>query len=640
MASLLKQFTEGNFLGPANATRENKHDRREEDVISFPSVSSSDTEQGFAEERVQGYTHSRNPNDHSIFSSAESLGDLYQRGRSGHTPGKHPLPGNSPRKPRSYDVDNGVARNLSDGHVSHSGRGNGGGYHPGQDDLNPSYSTSTASARSRASGALERGLSPTRSQHRNGGMHSPRDASYQRTEGRQGGVDQHGTSRAGHDGLHKETRNGSANSLRAADIETDSRLLRMENEQLMQRVRELETMVQRAGSTEQKSAEDSAAVESTLNKLIQTVSKEREGRQLAEAQVGQLSQTLERERREGETQRQALLDQHSRAAALHASELKKATDMIAELRKSAEISTFKLQEAEASVHHAAARVVEHVAAALQQPAAAAASSGPDAAPEDRALVGDAVAEALRPAHQALAKVVGSKAAKELTGALQGAVAEPLLRALPELTARSAPMGGAEPDMRQMDSTTKRKFVLWLAMERERRQRAEETLTAASEALAHSEHSRLEATKQWQSAAAMLEATAGRGGATGAEEDEFPTPYAPSASGGWEEGGAWERAAPPQGGRARRSPRGGGVPGEPLVGGGGGALAERPVERGGAAQRLRAGVLARVGDHQGGGGGGAATREEEVGQRPHLAAAVPAHDAPLPPARGLLLRGRD
>jgi len=523
MASLLKQFTEGNFLGPANATRENKHDRREEDVISFPSVSSSDTEQGFAEERVQGYTHSRNPNDHSIFSSAESLGDLYQRGRSGHTPGKHPLPGNSPRKPRSYDVDNGVARNLSDGHVSHSGRVNGGGYHPGQDDLNPSYSTSTASARSRASGALERGLSPTRSQHRNGGMHSPRDASYQRTEGRQGGVDQHGTSRAGHDGLHKETRNGSANSLRAADIETDSRLLRMENEQLMQRVRELETMVQRAGSTEQKSAEDSAAVESTLNKLIQTVSKEREGRQLAEAQVGQLSQTLERERREGETQRQALLDQHSRAAALHASELKKATDMIAELRKSAEISTFKLQEAEASVHHAAARVVEHVAAA-------AASSGPDAAPEDRALVGDAVAEALRPAHQALAKVVGSKAAKELTGALQGAVAEPLLRALPELTARSAPMGGAEPDMRQMDSTTKRKFVLWLAMERERRQRAEETLTAASEALAHSEHSRLEATKQWQSAAAMLEATAGRGGATGAEEDEFPTPYAPSASG--------------------------------------------------------------------------------------------------------------
>eukprot|EP00959_Pyramimonas_sp_CCMP1952_P187928 3929482-Pyramimonas_sp.AAC.1 len=48
----------------------------------------------------------------------------------------------------------------------------------------------------------------------------------------------------------------------------------------------------------------------------------------------------------------------------------------------------------------------------------------------------------------------------------------------------------------MDSTTKRKFVLWLAMERERRQKAEQTLSAASEALAHSEHT----AKQWQTVA--------------------------------------------------------------------------------------------------------------------------------------------
>ena len=188
MASLLKQFTEGNFLAPAKSGRE--IDRREEDVISFPSVS-SDTDHTSAEDSVKEYTHSNHSNgfaDRSIFSSAEGLGDLYQRGRSSPAT-KHPLPVNSPRTPRAYDADQ-SARNSSANYTSHSDRVNV-GYHPTQGG---------SAAGSRAAGALERGLSPTH--HRSGAVHTPRDehaGMYYESEGRHdGGHDQHR-----HVGMHQ-----------------------------------------------------------------------------------------------------------------------------------------------------------------------------------------------------------------------------------------------------------------------------------------------------------------------------------------------------------------------------------------------------------------------------------------------------
>ncbi|KAK3264048.1 hypothetical protein CYMTET_27179 [Cymbomonas tetramitiformis] len=285
----------------------------------------------------------------------------------------------------------------------------------------------------------------------------------------------------------------------------------VEREQLLQELasirEERDALIEHASQSVDIESE-SQNVENTLLNLLKTVSNEREARRAAEEELEEARQALEEERVGAYNERQQLLDTHAEAAAVHSNNLKQAMAIIADLRKALERSMDRSQEVEHVTQTAyvdgAADVVHRLKGSLLNFTAAQEAFHD---PNLLGVVADAVKISVKHLSNCFMESLGEEAAGVLQTALQASLVHPLMRILPELAARMHPppkAGEATPSIGPMSSEMKKKFVIWLAIERQRRQNAESTLSAASEALARSESSRMEATKRWLDAVQTIE----------------------------------------------------------------------------------------------------------------------------------------
>jgi len=232
-------------------------------------------------------------------------------------------------------------------------------------------------------------------------------------------------------------------------------------------------------------------VESTLNSLMQALSHEREARREAEATCNHLT-----------AEREELLASQARASADSAASLREALLIISQLRDALHHSHLPDPTTPRTPsHEVAMSLVGALESALQG------ESGPLKGEPKLAAIRGVVKEALTISMQSIQhlveRVVPPPASSSLTSALASALLDPLLLALPD-SVTSLPLSSSLPGTQALDSQTKKKFVMWLAAERERRHKAEATLSDATEALARSESSRMDATQRWLNAVSRIE----------------------------------------------------------------------------------------------------------------------------------------